>query len=70
MDSNDLINNKDLFDALSKDPEFAWPTMILFFICTGFIFGATWAAIYGHISYLTACLINGTSGYFLFFTYA
>ena len=30
------------------------------------MFGATWAAIYGHISYLAACLINGTSGYFLF----
>ena len=24
MDSNHSINNKDLFDALSKDPEFAW----------------------------------------------
>jgi ring-1,2-phenylacetyl-CoA epoxidase subunit PaaE len=66
MDSNDLINNEDLFDALKQEPEFAWPSIILFFICAGFIFGATWAAIYGHISYLAACLINGTSGYFLF----
>ena len=66
MDSNDLINNKDLFDSLSLEPEFAWPTIILFFICAGFMFGATWAAIYGHISYLAACLINGTAGYFLF----
>jgi len=57
MDSNDLINNEDLFDALKKEPDFAWPTIILFLICAGFIFGATWAAIYGHISYLAACLI-------------
>jgi fatty acid desaturase len=66
MDSNDLINNEDLFNALKKEPEFAWPTIILFFICTGIILGSTWAAIYGHISYLAACLINGTAGYFLF----
>jgi len=66
MDSNDLINNEDLFNALKEEPEFAWPTIILFLICAGFMFGATWAAIYGHISYLAACLINGTSGYFLF----
>ena len=66
MDSNHSINNEDLFDALKQEPEFAWPTIILFLVCAGFIFGATWAAIYGHISYLTACLINGTSGYFLF----
>ena len=66
MDSNDLINNEDLFNALKEEPEFAWPTIILFLICAGFMFGATWAAIYGHISYLAACLINGTAGYFLF----
>ena len=66
MDSNDLINNEDLFEALKQEPDFAWPSIILFLICAGFIFGATWAAIYGHISYLAACLINGTSGYFLF----
>ena len=66
MDSNDLINNEDLFNALKEEPKFAWPTIILFLICAGFMFGATWAAIYGHISYLAACLINGTSGYFLF----
>tara|TARA_B100000949_G_scaffold8907_1_gene6936 strand:- start:144 stop:1040 length:897 start_codon:yes stop_codon:yes gene_type:complete len=66
MDSNDLINNEDLFNALKEEPEFAWPTIILFLICAGFMFGATWAAIYGHISYLAACLINGTSGYFMF----
>ncbi len=66
MDSNDLINNEDLFNALKQEPEFAWPTIILFLICAGFILGSTWAAIYGHISYLAACLINGTSGYFLF----
>ena len=66
MDNSDLINNEDLFNALKQEPEFAWPSIILFFICAGFIFGATWAAIYGHISYLAACLINGTSGYFLF----
>ncbi len=66
MDSNDLINNEDLFKALKEESGFAWPTMILFLICAGFMFGATWAAIYGHISYLAACLINGTSGYFLF----
>ena len=66
MDSNDLINNEDLFNALKEEPEIAWPTIILFLICAGFMFGATWAAIYGHISYLAACLINGTSGYFLF----
>ena len=66
MDSNDLINNEDLFNALKEEPEFAWPTIILFLICAGVMFGATWAAIYGHISYLAACLINGTSGYFLF----
>ena len=61
MDSNHSINNEDLFDALKQEPEFAWPTIILFLICAGFIFVATWAAIYGHISYLAACLINGTS---------
>jgi len=66
MDSKDLINNKDLFDSLSQEPEFAWPTIILFFICAGFILGSTWAAIYGYISYLAACFINGTAGYFLF----
>ena len=66
MDSNDLINNEDLFNALKEEPKFAWPTIILFLICAGFMFGATWAAIYGHISYLAACLINGTAGYFLF----
>ena len=66
MESNDLINNEDLFNALKEEPEFAWPTIILFLICAGFMFGATWAAIYGHISYLAACLINGTAGYFLF----
>ena len=66
MDSNDLINNEDLFNALKEEPKFAWPTIFLFLICAGFMFGATWAAIYGHISYLAACLINGTSGYFLF----
>ena len=66
MASNDLINNKDLFDSLRRKPKFAWPTIILFLICAGFILGSTWAAIYGHISYLTACLINGTAGYFLF----
>ena len=66
MDSNDLINNEDLFNALKEEPEFAWPTIILFLICAGFMFGATWAAIYGHISYLAACLINGTAGYFMF----
>ena len=66
MESNDLINNEDLFNALKEEPEIAWPTIILFLICAGFMFGATWAAIYGHISYLAACLINGTSGYFLF----
>ena len=66
MDSNDLINNEDLFNALKEEPKFAWPTIFLFLICAGFMFGATWAAIYGHISYLAACLINGTAGYFLF----
>jgi len=66
MDSNDLINNEDLFNALKEEPKFAWPTIILFLICAGVMFGATWAAIYGHISYLAACLINGTAGYFLF----
>jgi fatty acid desaturase len=66
MDSNDLINNEELFNALNKQPQFAWPTIILFLICAGFMIGATWAAIYGHISYLAACLINGTAGYFLF----
>ena len=66
MASNDLINNKELFDSLRRKPKFAWPTIILFLICTGFIIGSTWAAIYGHISYLAACLINGTAGYFLF----
>ena len=66
MDSKDLINNKDLFDSLRQEPEFAWPTIILFFICAGFILGSTWAAIYGYISYLAACFINGTAGYFLF----
>ena len=66
MDSNDLINNEDLFNALKEEPKFAWPTIILFLIRAGVMFGATWAAIYGHISYLAACLINGTSGYFLF----
>ena len=66
MTSNDLINNKDLFDSLRRKPKFAWPTIILFLICAGFILGSTWAAIYGHISYLAACLINGTAGYFLF----
>ena len=66
MASNDLINNKDLFDSLRRKPKFAWPTIILFLICAGFILGSTWAAIYGHISYLAACLINGTAGYFLF----
>jgi len=45
MDSNDLTNNEDLFDALKQEPEFVWPTIILFFICTGFILGATLAAI-------------------------
>jgi len=66
MASNDLINNKDLFDSLRRKPKFAWPTIILFLICAGFILGSTWAAIYGHISYLAACLINGTAGYFMF----
>ena len=66
MASNDLINNEDLFNALKEEPKFAWPTIILFLICAGVMFGATWAAIYGHISYLAACLINGTSGYFMF----
>ncbi len=66
MKSNDLINNEDLFNALKEEPQFAWPTIILFLICAGSIFGATWAAIYGHISYLAACLINGISGYLLF----
>ena len=66
MASNDLINNKELFDSLRRKPKFAWPTIILFLICAGFIIGSTWAAIYGHISYLAACLINGTAGYFLF----
>ena len=66
MKNNDLISNEDLFNALKEEPQFAWPTIILFLICAGFMFGATWAAIYGHISYLAACLINGTAGYFLF----
>ena len=66
MDSNDLINNEDLINALKEEPKFAWPTIILFLICAGVMFGATWASIYGHISYLAACLINGTSGYFMF----
>ena len=66
MDNTDLINNKDLFDSLRKEPKYAWPTIILFFICTGFLLGSTWAAIYGYISYFAACLINGTAGYFLF----
>ena len=61
MDSNDLINNEDLFEALKQEPDFAWPSIILFLICAGFIFGATWAAIYGPIYYLAACLINVTS---------
>ena len=66
MNSNNLINNKELFDSLRRKPKFAWPTIILFLICAGFIIGSTWAAIYGHISYLAGCLINGTAGYFLF----
>jgi fatty acid desaturase len=66
MNSNNLINNKELFDSLRRKPKFAWPTIILFLICAGFIIGSTWAAIYGHISYLVACLINGTAGYFMF----
>ena len=66
MDNTDLINNKDLFDSLQQEPKYAWPTIILFFICTGFLLGSTWAAIYGYISYFAACLINGTAGYFLF----
>ena len=32
MESNDLINNEDLFNALKEEPEFAWPTIILFLI--------------------------------------
>ena len=64
--SDDLINNEDLFDSLRQQPKFAWPTIILFIVCIGFIIGSSWAAIYGHISYLTACLITGTTGYFMF----
>ena len=64
--SDDLINNKDLFDTLRQQPKLAWPTIIMFILCIGFILVSTWAAINGYISYLAACLITGTTGYFLF----
>ncbi len=66
MISNDLINNEDLFKSLSKEPKFAWVTIFLFLVCIGSILGASWSAFYGHISFLSACLINGIAGYFLF----
>ena len=67
MSQNDkLMNNNDLFNILRKQPKYAWPTIILFIVCIGSIIGSTWAAIYGQISYLTACLITGTIGYFMF----
>ena len=67
MSQNDkLMNNNDLFNILRKQPKYAWPTIILFIVCIGSIAGSTWAAIYGQISYLMACLITGTIGYFMF----
>ena len=66
MTASDLTNNLNAFESLKKKPRFAWPTIILFFICTGLIIASTLAAIYGHTSYLTTCLINGVAGYFLF----
>ena len=66
MNNNPSINNLSLFESLKKKPRFAWPTIILFIICTGIIAASTLSAIYGYTSYLTTCLITGVAGYFLF----
>lgn len=61
-----LINNKEYFADLRQKPQFAWPTIILFLVCIVAILGTVFAAIYGHVPYLAACLIIGVVGYFLF----
>lgn len=54
------------FNRLKSAPTVAWPTVLMFFACTG-VLGAVWAAcISGELSLFAGMLINGLTAYFLF----